>query len=70
MSRPSTPAGKAHTKPWRVTWYVRDAETGRPLGGGHRAFVLQERATSFAAARRAEGYTAEVWCADALPGVP
>lgn len=64
-----TTAGKAHRKPWRVTWYMRDAETGKPVGGGRRAFVLQQGAERLAAEKRAEGYTAECWRVDALPGL-
>lgn len=64
-----TTAGRAHTKPWRVTWYLRDPETGKPVGGGRRAFVLQQGAERLADAKRAEGYTTECWRVDALPGM-
>lgn len=64
-----TSAGRAHRKPWRVTWYLRDAETGRPTGGGRRAFVLQQSADRHAAAMRELGYTVECWSEDELPGV-
>lgn len=64
-----TTAGKAHRMPWRVSWYLRDPETGKPTGGGRRAFSLEASATKHAAAMRALGYTAECWREDTLPGV-
>lgn len=63
-----TPSGRRHRLPWRVTWYMRDPVTGRPVGGGRRAFGREPVAVSFAADRRAEGYTAECWREDTLPG--
>lgn len=64
-----TTAGKAHTKPWRVTWYVRDPDTGKPQGGGRRAYVLEASARAHAQAMRDLGYTVECWTEDTLPGV-
>lgn len=64
-----TTAGRAHTKPWRVSWYMRDAVTGKPVGGGRRAFVLQQGAERLAADMRELGYTTECWRVDTLPGL-
>lgn len=64
-----TTAGRAHTKPWRVTWYMRDPDTGKPSGGGRRAFVLEASAQAHYDAMRALGYSAECWREDTLPGV-
>lgn len=64
-----TTSGRAHTKPWRVTWYVRDSTTGKPVGGGRRAFVLEGSAQAFAADQRRAGWSVECWREDTLPGV-
>ena len=64
-----TAPGRAHTKPWRVTWYLRDPVTGKPTGGGRRAFGLESSATACADDRRTEGYQVECWREDTLPGV-
>lgn len=63
-----TTAGKAHRMPWRVTWYVRDPVTGRPSGGGRRAFALEQSAVAFAQQQRDTGWTVECWREDTLPG--
>lgn len=64
-----TTAGRAHSKPWRVSWYMRDPVTGRPVNARRRAFLREPVAASFAADRREEGYTAECWRVDVLPGM-
>lgn len=64
-----TARGKAYSKPWRVAWYMRDPATGRPVGGGRRAFVHQEHAQRLAAEQRAAGYTVECWRQLPLRGV-
>lgn len=63
-----TPSGRRHTKPWRVTWYVRDPETGQPRGGGRRAFTLEQSAAAFAQQQRDAGWSVECWREDTLPG--
>ena len=64
-----TAAGKAHRLPWRVSWYMRDATTGKPVGGGRRAFGLEASAVKHAEAQRALGYCTEVWSEQQLPGI-
>ena len=64
-----TTAGRGYTKPWRVTWYSRDPVTGKPVGGGRRAFALEDSAAACAAERMAEGWHVERWREDTLPGV-
>lgn len=64
-----TTAGRAYTKPWRVTWYVRDPVTGKPTGGGRRAFALEQSAAAFADQQRAIGWTMECWREGTLPGL-
>lgn len=63
-----TASGKAHAKPWRVTWYLRDPVTGKPTGGGRRAFALEASARALEDAKRAEGWTMECWAEQTLPG--
>lgn len=63
-----TTAGKAHRMPWRVTWYVRDPVTGRPSGGGRRAFALEASAAAFVQQQHAAGWLVECWREDTLPG--
>lgn len=63
-----TTSGKRYRMAWRCSWYFQDGQ-GRPVGGGRQAFTLEASATAFAVARRAEGYTAEVWRQDTLPGI-
>lgn len=64
-----TTAGRRYTKPWRVTWYTRDPATGKPVGGGRRAFALHGNARKLADYQQALGYTVECWHQDNLPGV-
>lgn len=64
-----TTAGKAHSKPWRVTWYLRDPETGKPQGGGRRSYVLEDSARAHEKAMRELGYSVECWRVDTLPGL-
>ena len=64
-----TTTGRSYSKPWRVSWYAKDPLTGRPSGGGRRAFALQQSAEAFRDEQRAIGWTVECWREDTLPGV-